>query len=158
VQTYEQLSNYDELVQRIDSLLAARQTLSEIAKKLNDEGFHPPKRSQRFTKGIVSHFLRERGIYTGPLPRSVGSGHLLSGHEWWLADLAAELQMPIATLHRWQRVGWLTSRKIVAAGGRWAIDADADELLRLRRLRDSPRGWPQAYPKELITPKLKERS
>lgn len=61
--------------------------------------------------------------------------------------------MPIATLHRWQRVGWLTSRKIAAARGCWAIYADADELLRLRRLRQSPRGWPQPYPQELITPK-----
>jgi hypothetical protein len=61
--------------------------------------------------------------------------------------------MPIATLHRWQRVGWITSRKVTAAGGRWAIYADADELLRLRRLRDSPRGWPQPYPTERITPK-----
>ena len=61
--------------------------------------------------------------------------------------------MPIATLHRWQRVGWLTSRKVDAAGGRWAIYADADEMLRLRRLRDAPRGWPKPYPAELITPK-----
>ena len=72
-----------------------------------------------------------------------------------MADLAAELTMPIATVHRWQRVGWVTSRKVTAAGGRWAIYGDADELHRLRRLRDSPRGWPQVYPTELITPKSK---
>ena len=59
------------------------------------------------------------------------------------------------TLHRWQRVGWITSRKVAAAGGRWAIYADADEMLRLRRLRDAPRGWPQPYQTELITPKPK---
>ncbi len=63
--------------------------------------------------------------------------------------------MPIATLHRWQRVGWVSSRKVTAAGGRWAIYADDDELLRLRRLRDSRRGWPQPYPIELTTPKPK---
>lgn len=153
VQTYEQLSNYDELLQRINTLRTAKKTLSEIAATLNHEGFHPPKRSPRFTKGILSRFLRERGIRTGPLPRSMTKERHLAGHEWWLADLAAELTMPIATLHRWQRVGWLTSRKVVDAGGRWAIYADADELGRLRRLRDSPRGWPQPYPTELITPK-----
>jgi DNA invertase Pin-like site-specific DNA recombinase len=155
VQTYEQLSNYNELVARIDALRAQRKTLSEIAETLNAEGFHPPKRSDRFTKEILSRFLRERGVRTGSLPRSVTSEHHLREHEWWLADLAAELSMPIATLHRWQRVGWLTSRKVTAAGGRWAIDADADELLRLGRLRDAPRGWPQPYPTELITPKPK---
>ena len=63
--------------------------------------------------------------------------------------------MPIATLHRWQRVGWVTSRKVTVAGGRWAIYADADELLRLSQLCDSPRGWPQPYPTELTTPKSK---
>ena len=79
----------------------------------------------------------------------------LDADEWWLSDLAAELKMPIATLHRWQRVGWVTSRKVAAAGSRWAIFADAEELTRLKRLRDSPRGWPAPYPPELITPKNK---
>lgn len=155
VQTYQQLSNYDELVVCIDGLRAERKTLSEIAATLNAEGFHPPKRTQKFTKAILSRFLRERGVRTGALPRSVTSGEHLEANEWWLAALAAELAMPIATMHRWQRVGWVTSRKVTAAGGRWAIYADADELLRLRRLRDSPRGWPQPYPDELIIPKGK---
>ena len=153
VQTYQQLSNYDELVRRIEALRTERKTLPEIAAALNGEGFHPPKRSPRFTKAILSRFLRERGVRTGVLPRSVTTERHLQANEWWLADLAAELSMPIATLHRWQRVGWVTSRKVTAASGRWAIYADADERLRLRRLRDSSRGWPQPYPTELITPK-----
>jgi DNA invertase Pin-like site-specific DNA recombinase len=155
VQTYEQLSNYDELVRRIDALRGERKTLSSIAAALNAEGFHPPKRSPRFTKEILSCLLRERGVRSGLSPRSVMSEQHLQANEWWLADLAAELSMPIATLHRWQRVSWVTARKVTAAGGRWAIYADADELLRLRRLHDSPRGWPQPYPAELITPKAK---
>jgi DNA invertase Pin-like site-specific DNA recombinase len=155
VQTYEQLSKYDELVARIDALRAQRKTLSEIAATLNVEGFNPPKRARQFTKGILSGFLRERGVRTGALPRSVTDQQHLRANEWWLADLAAELAMPIATVHRWQRVGWVSSRKVTAAGGRWAIYGDADELLRLRRLRDAPRGWPQPYPTELITPKMR---
>lgn len=153
VQKYEQLSNYDELVARIDTLRAERKTLSEIAATLNAEGFHPPKRTRQFTTAILSRYLRERRVRTGPLPKSVTEEKHLRANEWWLADLAAELSMPIATLHRWQRVGWVSSRKVTAAGGRWAIYADADELLRLRRLRTSHRGWPQPYPMELITPK-----
>ncbi|MDA1018429.1 MAG: recombinase family protein, partial [Planctomycetota bacterium] len=154
VQTYEQLSNYGELVRRVEALRAAGKTLAEIASTLNGEGFHPPKRSQRFTKEVIHHFLRERAVRTGVVPCSVDREHRLAEHEWWLASLAAELKMPIATLHRWQRVGWLNSRKVAEAGGRWAIYADADELDRLRRLRNSPRGWPQPYPQDLITPKL----
>ena len=155
VQTYEQLSNYNELVARIAALRGERRTLSETAAMLNAEGFHPPKRSPRFTKGILSCFLREREVRAGSAPHTVTDERHLAVDEWWLANLAAELRMPIATLHRWQRVGWLLARKISAAGGRWAIHADADELIRLRRLRDCPRGWPRPYPPELTSPKLK---
>jgi DNA invertase Pin-like site-specific DNA recombinase len=153
VQTYEQLSNYDELKTRIDTLRGEHKTLTDVAATLNAEGFHPPKRSRQFTPAILSRFLRERGVRSEPLPRSVTDNGHLAADEWWLADLAAKLAMPIATLHRWQRVGWVASRKVTEAGGRWAIYADADELTRLRRLRDAPRGWPQPYPTELITPK-----
>jgi hypothetical protein len=155
VQTYEQLSNYNELVARIAGLRGERRTLSEIATTLNADGFRPPKRSPRFTKGILSGFLREREVRAGSAPLAVTDDRHLAVDEWWLANLAAELRMPIATLHRWQRVGWLSARKVSTAGGRWAIHADADELLRLRRLRDCPRGWPRPYPQELTTPKLR---
>jgi DNA-binding transcriptional MerR regulator len=155
VQTYEQLSYYDELLSRIHSMLAENKSLGTIAKQLNDEGFTPPKRSSKFSAGILTRFLRERGIRTGVLPKSVRQQSHLDRDEWWLADLAAKLRMPIATLHRWQRVGWVTSRKVVAAGNRWAIFADADELRRLTQLRACPRGWPNPYPPELINPKPK---
>lgn len=115
VQTYEQLSNYAELVARIDALPAQRKTFSEIATTLNAEGFHPPKRAARFTKEILSRFLRERAARAGVSPRSIIDKQHLEADEWWLADLAKELMMPIATLHRWQRVGWVTSRKVPAA-------------------------------------------
>ena len=128
VQTYEQLSYYEDLLQRIKSLLEANRTLGAIAEQLNEDGFRPPKRSSRFTAGTLTRFLRDRGIRTGPLPKSVTRQNHLDADEWWLSDLAAELKMPIATLHRWQRVGWVTSRKVAAAGSRWAIFADAEEL------------------------------
>jgi hypothetical protein len=153
VQTYKQLSNYEALVARIDALRSERKTLSEIAAILNTEGFHPPKRARHFTETMVSRFLRDRGVRSRALPRCVTAHEHLEKDERWLTDLAADLAMPIATLHRWQRVGWVASRKVTAAGGRWAIHADADELIRLRRLRDAPRGWPRPYPTELTIPK-----
>lgn len=153
VQTYEQLSNYEELLARVEALRGQRKTLSETAATLNAEGFHPPKRTSQFTKGILSGLLRERRASAGALPGNGATQQYLQVDEWWLANLASELSMPIATLHRWQRVGWVASRKVTDAGGRWAIYADSDELNRLRRLRHSPRGWPQPYPEELITPK-----
>lgn len=152
VQTYEQLSYYDELLSRIKELLNEGNTLSAIAKCLNAEGYRPPKRSAQFGSGILTKFLLDRGIRTGPLPKSVTEESHLQTDEWWLSDLAAELSMPIATLHRWQRVGWVTSHK-VAATGRWAIFADSEELSRLKQLRSCHRGWPNPYPLNLITPK-----
>ena len=153
VQSYEQLSNYGELIASVEVLRAQRKTLSEIAAALNAEGFHPPKRTSQFSKGTLSHFLRERQAQTGTRSRLESNERHLKAGEWWLADLASELSMPIATLHRWKCVGWVSSRKVMQAGGRWAIYADAGELERLSRLREAPRGWPQPYPTELITPR-----
>ena len=155
VQTYEQLSNYSELVARVEVLRALHKTLPEIAATLNAEGFHPPKRTSQFTKGILSRFLCERQAQTGMRSRLEPNERYLIEGEWWLADLASELSMPIATLHRWNGVGWFNSRKVTEAGGRWAIYADADELKRLIRLRDARRGWPKPYAKDLTTPKPK---
>lgn len=152
VQTYEQLSYYDDLLSRIKALLDEGSTLGVIAKRLNAEGYQPPKRSTQFSAGILTRFLRDRGIRTGVLPKSVTETNHLRTDEWWLGDLAAQLSMPIATLHRWRRVGWVTSQKVVATG-RWSIYADAEELTRLKQLRTHRRGWPNPYPQNLITPK-----
>ncbi|QDV78404.1 recombinase family protein [Botrimarina mediterranea] len=152
VQTYKQLANYDELVARIDSLCAERKSLTQVAETLNAEGFHPPKRSEKFTKGIVCNLLRERRAKAGHRTDPELGRHLQSS-EWWLADLAAELSMPIATLHRWRRVGWVTARKVPIGAGRWAIYADAKEIERMRQLRSATRTWPPIYPPELTTPK-----
>ena len=151
VQTYEQLSNYNELAARIETLRRERKTLSEIATTLNSEGFRPPKRSAKFTKGIVCNLLRERRAKSGNRTDLELNQHLQT-NEWWLADLASELSMPIATLHRWRRVGWVASRKVRIARGRWAIYADAAELERMCRLRVMTRSWPPIYSTILITP------
>jgi len=72
--------------------------------------------------------------------------------------LARLLDMPISTLHKWQRQGWIHSRKVAVASGRWAVWADGDELERLRRLRVQKRKWPQPYyPVALTTPKHREK-
>jgi hypothetical protein len=66
--------------------------------------------------------------------------------------------MPIATLHKWQRSGWLHSRKVDVAAGRWAIWADDEELGRFRWLRAYKRKWPEPrYPEALTTPKAREQ-
>jgi DNA invertase Pin-like site-specific DNA recombinase len=158
VQRYDQMSNYDRLLDRIDELRVAGRSLAEVAERLNAEGFHPPKRSATFTGGILAGLLAKRGR-SGPRPRAVERSGVLQEHERLLPDLARQLSMPLATLHRWIRVGWVTARKLPTPGGHWAIWADAEELERMTRLRTCPRGWGDhdAF-QELTKPKARQDS
>jgi DNA invertase Pin-like site-specific DNA recombinase len=144
VQRYRQMADYQRLLDRIDELREAGQTLAEVAEQLNGEGFHPPKRSAKFTGGILAGLLANRGR-TGPRPRVVGEPGALDEHEWLLTDLARKLAMPVATLHRWVRVGWVRARKLGTPGGHWVIWADAEELDRMNRIRTGPRGWSEEH-------------
>jgi DNA invertase Pin-like site-specific DNA recombinase len=140
VQRYRQMAEFERLLNRIDELRHGGQALTEVAEQLNREGFHPPKRSARFTGGILTRLLAQSGR-AGPRPRVVERPGVLGEHEWLLTDLARELAMPVATMHRWVRVGWVHARKLPTPGGHWAIWADADELDRMGRIRTCPRGW-----------------
>jgi len=153
VACYEQLSNYDELIARIDELREQGESFASIAQALNAEGFHPPKRTSTFTGNMVNRLVGGRGLH-GPRPRSMSSTTLLEDHEYWLTDFARHMQIPVSTIHKWQRMGWVHSRKVNIAGGRWAIWPDASEEARLRSLRRCKRRWPNPkYPEELTTPK-----
>lgn len=140
VQRYQQMADYERLLNRIDELSQAGQALAAVAEQLNREGFHPPKRSATFTSSILARLLAKRGR-RGPRPRVAGEPGVLGEHEWLLTDLARKLGMPVATLQRWVRVGWVHARKLPTPGGHWVIWADADELDRMTRLRTCPRGW-----------------
>jgi DNA invertase Pin-like site-specific DNA recombinase len=156
VQRYRQMADFERLQDRIDELRAAGRTLTEAAEELNREGFHPPKRSARFTGGILGRLLAERGR-TGPRPRVVERTGTLGEHEWLLTDLARELAMPQATLHRWVGVGWVHARKLPTPGGQWVIWADAEERDRMRRIRTCPRGWSDDQMFEQLTrPKARD--
>ena len=152
VSRYDQLSNHEELLARIDILRAAGHTLNQVAEQLNREGFRPPKRRRDFTAAMLAHLLAKRSP-PKHRPTAMTDRSTLGPHEWWLSDLARHLDMPMATLHRWRTVGWIHARKVGVAGGRWALWADDSELDRLRRLRVAPRGWSdQPLLKELTTP------
>jgi DNA invertase Pin-like site-specific DNA recombinase len=140
VRCYEQLAEYGQLRKRIDELRESGSTLAEVAERLNQEGFHPPKRSQTFNKSIVGQLLWGRGSIRQHTQADTANS-LLGDHEWLLSDLARKLGMSAMTLHRWVRVGWVHARKLATPRGHWAIWADEDELERMTRLRNCPRGW-----------------
>ena len=153
---YEQLSTYPVLLSRIDALRAVGLSCARIAAELNRDSFSPPKRTHRFTGGMIARLLSRRGLH-GSRPRSMGESGVLRAHEYWLTDLARRLTMPFATLYKWQRFGWVHSRKVEVSGGRWAIWADDDELERLGQLRAHKRQWPEpGYPEALTRPKARD--
>ena len=156
VQRYDQMADYPKLCARIRELRAQGATMTRVARYLNDEGFRPPKRAERFNFGIVAGFLAKGGR-SGPRPRVLNAGGLLQKNEWLLSDLARQLHMPAATLHRWRQVGWTHSRKLPVPGGHWAIWADRMELQRMVRLRQFRRSWlVKSPPKDLTTPKPRD--
>jgi DNA invertase Pin-like site-specific DNA recombinase len=157
VQRYDQLANYGQLRARIEELRSQGQTMAKVARSLNQEGFHPPKRARCFTTSMVAGFLAKGGR-SGPRPRALSAQGMLRRDEWLLTDLARKLQMPSATLHRWRKVGWVHARKLPVRGGHWAIWAAATELNRLTRLRTYQRTRrDQRVPAELTTPKIRKK-
>lgn len=157
VQCYEQLADYPRLRARIEALRAQGRSMAEVAEFLNNEGFHPPKRARQFTSAMVACFLAKGGL-SGPRPQALSAAGMLQKGEWLLSDLARELGMPAATLHRWRKVGWAQARKLPVPGGHWAIWANAAErkrLAKLRRFHRNRRDLP--IPAELTTPKVRNK-
>ncbi len=152
VRRLEQLRDFPALMARALELHAAGKSSGQIAEQLNLEGLRPPKRRETFNRAMVRQLL-SRGGRTGPRPRALTAESPLQQHEWWLSDLARELNIPQPTIHSWLRRGWISARKLPGALGRWILWADPAELARLRRLRACPRGWSdEPYPAELTTP------
>src|SRR3989441_3725269 len=90
---YEQLSTYPVLLSRIDALRAVGLSFARIAAELNRDSFAPPKRTHRFTGGMIARLLSRRGLH-GSRPRSMGESSVLRAHEYWLTDLARRLSIP----------------------------------------------------------------
>jgi DNA invertase Pin-like site-specific DNA recombinase len=135
----EHLSYYPKLCERVRSLAARGMTAAAIAGALNEEGYRPPKRREGFDRQSAQDLVHRLGLSRQRL-RSEGRD-LLARHEWWLGELAHELDMPQATLYGWLRRGRLQARQQEQkVPYRWIVWADEGELERLKRLRARPVG------------------
>ena len=130
---YTQLSYYPQLCERIRVLKAAGLTAEAIAHQLNQEGFRPPKYGQSFKSDAIWVLMRTLGL-THPDPTHLPSVEL-APNEWWLADLAQDLEMPVTTLYHWMQRGKLQARQASHSDRRWIIWADEAERERLRQYR-----------------------
>jgi DNA invertase Pin-like site-specific DNA recombinase len=149
VKKYEQLRDYVRLKGRITELRKQGWTIADIAKQLNKEGLRTPRGGRHNVDSVRQFIFRfEQNTRLPDLPAD----------EWWIHNLAREISVPWSTLNGWRTRGWLTVRK--TKGVRklcWIAWADAEELARLRRLRDYESGN-KPYPTELTTPKLRSEN
>lgn len=134
VRRYDLRSDYPRLVERLRAGSAEGLGAAAIAERLNAEGFRPPKRVERFNRGMVQRLLVRLGL-THRKPH--GDRSDLTGDEYRPSGLAGRLGIALDTVRRWVRAGWVTSSR--DAGGRHVIWADASELTRLRELHALPR-------------------
>jgi DNA invertase Pin-like site-specific DNA recombinase len=157
VSSYAQLADYPRLCARIEALRAQGQSMAEVARTLNAEGFLPPRRVTRFSGGMVAGLLARQYAQAGPSHGQRSASALRPG-EWLLGNLARHLGMPVATLHHWRKAGWVRARKLPTPDGQWAIWASGAERRRLARLRRHQQTKPnQEIPKELTVPERKAR-
>ena len=155
VHGHDQLHNYEEMSDRALELRRAGHSRHRTAEILDAEGFRRPSDGGAFTAEAVTALLSCRPESLGYHKRTSYAGHLRAG-ERWLSDLAVDLDMPYASLHAWVRRGWLRARKVEEAASMVAVTADAEEMSRLRQLRDDRHEYPHRTPSaELTTPRLK---
>lgn len=152
---YAQLADHDRMVARIEALRAQGWSFARIAEQLNQEGFRPAKRAERFHSDIVSRLARKLEKQA-PGERAKAPRKALIENEWLVIDLAAKLEMSKNTLFSWIKRGWVrVLRQAPGYRGRVICWADTEELDRLRRLRQTNHGWwDPPLPGELTAPKM----
>jgi len=144
---YEQLRDYDQLMDRVAGWWRDGNTAAQIAKKLNEGGFRTPKKRGDYTNVLVQRMLSRRGLH-----RKSIAHEQLDAHEWWLPDLADKLHMPGDKLRSWVVRGWVNGRK-TSWQGLWIVRADAQERKRLLRLGARSKRGIVSYPTLWTTPK-----
>jgi hypothetical protein len=147
VSTYTQLKDFRRLSERIGKLHRDGLHLGQIAAKLNDEGFVPPRRRGVFKESTIGSLMRDLGL-VGELFRD----DLVAEDEWWIADLAGELGVIPQKIHYWVKQGWVHSRR-TPSGKHLIVWADRDELHRLRQLATGKNSWIATRHPELVIPK-----
>lgn len=124
-----ELARHKDLLEEIWRLRREGYSARQIADRLNSSGWATPTQRNGFTDRLVQMILHRHGrVPKGgrrPPPND-------DPNEWWLADLADEIEVPLVTLYGWMKRGWVKARRV---DGRWAVRADRDERRRLCRLR-----------------------
>jgi Recombinase zinc beta ribbon domain/MerR family regulatory protein len=151
VGTHAQLKDFRRLTERITQLHREGLNRAQVAEKLNEEGFVPPRRRGTFTEGGIASLVRDLGL-VGELSRQ----DLVAKNEWWIADLARKLGVTAYKIHYWVKQGWIHSRR-TPSGKHIIVCADQDEIGRLRQLAKRKTSWTAARYPHLIVPKRRPK-
>ena len=149
VASYSQLKDFRRLSERASQLHGEGYPLAQIAARLNDEGFVPPRRRGAFTEAAIGSLMRDLGL-VGELFRD----DLVGNDEWWIPDLAGKLGVIPQKIHYWVKQGWIHSRR-TPSGKHLIVWADKDELHRLQQLSIGKNSWIAARHPELVIPKTR---
>jgi DNA invertase Pin-like site-specific DNA recombinase len=140
VSGYRRQRDWPRLSARLAALHHDGKSPKQTAAALNQDGFRPPRRAERFTPEMVRRLLHELGLRPR-VPRNPATDAALVSGERWLHEMARTLGLSPHTLHGWRKKGWMHARQVGGRGGPWAVWADDAELGRLRGLKECPRLW-----------------
>ena len=124
-----QLQEHKKLIEEIHDMRRAGYTAEQVAEKLNASGWLTPTRRNQFNGRLIRAMMTRHGS----VPRGPKAPPTDDPNDWRLADLAAELNMPLVTLYGSMRRGQLKARRV---SGQWVVTADREERRRLRLRRE----------------------
>ena len=135
VASYQKLSYYPRLCQRLRELHQQELSLDSIAKQLEQEGFHSPKQQASISRQAIHRLLQQLGLRQ----HNIRKRPPLKSHEWWLSDLASHLGCSSSSLHLCCKRGELKAYKHPSRHS-WVITADEAELAKLKQRTALPPG------------------
>ena len=143
VARFEQLSYYNELIDRVRELHEKNNNSQTISDILNAECWRPPKRRETFNPQMVRTLISRQGIRHSTKKRPSDS-IAKETNEWTIEELAQKTNMPKITLYNWMKQGKVPGRKVY--NGKcaiWLVSADENEIEKLKSLRNKPKTWPK---------------
>lgn len=137
----DRLSTYHDLIARATELRRAGRDYAAVARSLNEEGWRPAKRCDKFSASMVQHLLRKTGKVMPTYQRPPAAVERRPD-EWTIAELAQHLPVPQPTLYSWVQKRRLRSRTVRAGGRQFTlVHADEAAIATLRTVRATPAPW-----------------
>ena len=122
------LSDYEEMVERILALVALDHTDAKIARTLTEEGFRAARREEGIPKNFIRDVRRERGISS---PFETHKGREKLEGSWTVLGLARELGVDQNWIYRLIHKGALATERHPKTG-RYLVAEDPELIAELR--------------------------